>query len=47
MFGYSMVCTKFGYKTAYFPLSHMLSNDIEILLSKMEGNGYLVELIKD
>ena len=47
MNGYSMVCSKKGYKTQYYPLDNMLDNDIGILLSVMEQYGYLVELIKD
>jgi arginyl-tRNA--protein-N-Asp/Glu arginylyltransferase len=47
MKGYSMVCSKMGYKTQYYPLSHMMNSDIEVLLSVMENYGYVVELIKD
>lgn len=47
MFGYSMVCSKKGFKTQYYPLDNMLDNDIRVLLSTMEEYGYLVELIKD
>ena len=47
MFGYSMVCSKKGHKTQYYPLDDMLDNDINLLLLVMEGYGYNVELIKD
>jgi hypothetical protein len=47
MFGYSMIGTKTGYKTVYFDLDNMLENDIIKLMNKLEGHGYLVELIKD
>ena len=47
MKGYTFVCSKSGFKTEYYPLSNMMDKAIKALLTRMEGNGYLVELIKD
>jgi hypothetical protein len=47
MKGYSFVCSKAGVKTEYYPLDRMMDKAIKALLSRMESNGYLVELIKD
>jgi hypothetical protein len=47
MKGYSFVCSKSGFKTEYYPLSNMMDKAIKALLTRMENNGYLVELIKD
>ena len=47
MKNYSFICSKIGFKTLYYPLGHMIDRDIKSLLSKMESNGYIVELIKD
>ena len=44
---YSFVCSKSGFRTEYYPLDRMMDNAIKALLSRMESNGYLVELIKD
>ena len=47
MKGYTFVCSKAGVRTEYYPLSNMVDKAIKALLSRMESNGYLVELIKD
>ena len=47
MKGYTFVCSKQGFRTEYYPLSNMMDKAIKALLTKMENNGYLVELIKD
>ena len=47
MKGYSFVCSKSGFKTEYYPLSSMMDKAIKALLTRMESNGYNVELIKD
>ena len=47
MKGYTFVCSKAGLRTEYYPLSNMMDKAIKALLTRMEGNGYLVELIKD
>ena len=47
MKGYTFICSKSGFRTEYYPLSNMMDKAIKALLTKMESNGYLVELIKD
>jgi hypothetical protein len=47
MKGYTFVCSKAGSRTEYYPLSGMMDKAIKALLTRMENNGYLVELIKD
>jgi hypothetical protein len=47
MRGYSMVCSKSGFRTEYYPLEGMMDKAIKELLTRMENNGYTVECIKD
>jgi hypothetical protein len=47
MKNYSFVCSKQGFKTEYYPLDGLVDKAIKALLTRMENNGYLVELIKD